>query len=61
MLRVCLTITETAHRFRRELSGATAVEYGLLVAGVSLVVGIAMAAIGIDMKQVYEDVAALLS
>jgi len=61
MLRVCLTITETAHRFRRELSGATAVEYGLLVAGVSLVVGIAMAVISIDMKQVYEDVAALLS
>lgn len=61
MLQVCLTITNTAHRFRRQLSGATAIEYGLLIAGIALVVGIALAALGVDMKKVYEDMAALLS
>jgi len=61
MLKTYLPITNTIHRFRHDLSGATAIEYGLMVAGVALVVGLALVAVSEDMKKLFEDAAALIN
>jgi|AP82_1055514.scaffolds.fasta_scaffold234787_1 pilus assembly protein Flp/PilA len=60
MLKTYLTITNTVHRFRRDMSGATAIEYGLLLAGVAIVIGLALVAVGDDVKAVFEEAATLL-
>ena len=60
MLKTYLTFTNTVHRFRRDMSGATAIEYGLMVAGVALVIGLALVAVGEDMKKLFEDAADLI-
>lgn len=49
------------HRFLRQECGATAVEYGLIAAGISLAIATAVMTFGSDLSVAYDYVASRLN
>jgi len=47
-------------RFANDESGATAIEYGLIAAGISVVIIVAVQSVGTELTTVFTDVAAAL-
>jgi pilus assembly protein Flp/PilA len=48
-------------RFVKDESGATAIEYGLIAAGISVVIILAVQAVGTNLKTVFNTVATALA
>ncbi len=48
--------TNTARRFLKDESGLSAVEYGLLAAGIAIGLYVAIAGIGTDLNTIYTNV-----
>lgn len=46
MLRIVISAQEKLYAFKKNISGATAIEYGLIAAGIGLVVLVAASALG---------------
>jgi pilus assembly protein Flp/PilA len=44
------------HRLLTDRRGATAIEYGIIVAGISIVIIAALGALGMELKDVFESV-----
>jgi pilus assembly protein Flp/PilA len=49
-------MTSLVSRFLKDQSGATAIEYGLIAAGISVVIIIAVNALGTSLKETFENV-----
>ena len=47
-------------RFAKDESGATAIEYGLIAAGISVVIVVAVGTIGDSVKATFESISAAL-
>lgn len=46
MLKHYVAVQEKIHAFKQDVSGATAIEYGLIAAGIGLIVLVAATALG---------------
>jgi pilus assembly protein Flp/PilA len=55
-----LAIRQLLGRFRRDETGASAIEYAIIASGVSVVIVGAVAGLGTAVKGLYSDVAAAL-
>jgi pilus assembly protein Flp/PilA len=49
-------MTDLARRFSIDESGATAVEYGLMIALIAVVILVAVTTLGVSLKDRFEDV-----
>jgi pilus assembly protein Flp/PilA len=49
-------MTSLVSRFLKDQSGATAIEYGLIAAGISIVVVVAVDALGTKLNTIFETV-----
>ena len=56
-----IRIGETVRRFAADDSGATAVEYGLLVAFIALAIVVAVSQVGTKISAVFDSLSASLS
>ena len=57
MLQLLVTLQTLLHRPERDDEGATAVEYGLMVSLIAVVIILAVTAIGVNLKTMFNDVA----
>ncbi|MBX9800729.1 MAG: Flp family type IVb pilin [Burkholderiaceae bacterium] len=48
-------------RFMKDEEGATAIEYGLIVGLISVVIAVSVGAIGADLKTLFSNIASALS
>ncbi len=61
VLQPYIRVSEGLRRFRDDLSGATAIEYGLLAAGIAVVIIAAVLAIGTNLTTTFERIRDCLS
>ncbi|MDP7292539.1 MAG: Flp family type IVb pilin [Verrucomicrobiota bacterium] len=55
-----LSLNATMHRLVRDEAGATAIEYGLIIGGISIAILATVFAIGAEMKDIFEFVGSKL-
>lgn len=56
MLKLFVTASEKMHAFKRDQSGATAIEYGLIAAGIGLVVLVAAQVLGGQLEALFQQI-----
>lgn len=56
MLKLCVVAHEKWLGFKQDISGATAIEYGLIAAGIGLVVLVAAQTLGGSLETLFTDV-----
>ena len=61
MLKLYVAVQEKLHAFRQDVSGATAIEYGLIAAGIGLVVLLAAQTLGGQLEALFTEIGAGLS
>ena len=57
MLRQYVNVTESIRKFAADPSGATAIEYGLIAAGIAVAIIVAVGALGDELALMFQDVA----
>jgi len=58
MLKFYVAAQEKLNAFKKDISGATAIEYGLIAAGIGLVVLLAAQTLGTSLTDLFGDVGA---
>ncbi|HAK62402.1 MAG TPA: Flp family type IVb pilin [Alphaproteobacteria bacterium] len=53
MLKLYVAVQEKIHAFKQDISGATAIEYGLIAAGIGLVVLVAAQTLGGELATLF--------
>ncbi len=61
MLRLYVNASETIQKFKSDVSGSTAIEYGLLASGIAVAIIAAVFHLGSQVSSMYEGFAALVS
>jgi pilus assembly protein Flp/PilA len=61
MLKLYVAVQEKIHAFKQDISGATAIEYGLIAAGIGLVVLTAASALGDQLDVLFSQIEAGLT
>lgn len=56
MLKVLVSAQEKLHAFKSDVSGATAIEYGLIAAGIGLVVLVAAQLLGGQLEALFGEI-----
>ncbi|MFZ5912974.1 MAG: Flp family type IVb pilin [Pseudomonadota bacterium] len=56
MLKLYVAVQEKIHAFKQDISGATAIEYGLIAAGIGLVVLAAAQILGGQLEGLFEEI-----
>lgn len=56
MLRMVIALQEKVHAFKEDASGATAIEYGLIAAGIALAIIAAVGTLGDDVTGTFTSV-----
>lgn len=60
MLRMLVVAQEKIHAFGKNESGATAIEYGLIAAGIAVVIIVAVQTLGGQLDAIFGDIGAAL-
>ena len=56
MLKLYVAVQEKIHAFKQDISGATAIEYGLIAAGIGLVVLVAAQVLGGQLEALFTEI-----
>ena len=56
MLKLYVAVQEKLHAFKQDISGATAIEYGLIAAGIGLVVLVAAQVLGGQLEALFTEI-----
>ncbi len=61
MLHLYVNASETIQKFKSDVSGSTAIEYGLLASGIAVAIIAAVVHLGSQVSAMYDGFAALVS
>ena len=61
MLRLYVNASETIRKFKSDVSGSTAIEYGLLASGIAVTIIVAVFQLGNQVSSMYDGFTTLVS
>ncbi len=57
MLKLYVSASEAVRKFKHDISGATAIEYGLIAAGIAVAIIVVVGLLGEELSELFDEIA----